>query len=625
MGVIAMKKTNTPHVAAIVGVDGCGKSATFHGVLAMLAARARVAGIGDQVWSGGPDEPLRERLDIPFSRGARTIGRRAKGLRWQNLYKNLKFLELTEQSHILTYLARQEAPEVILTDGQALVNAAAWSTARFYRKELSRDDEELWQVIRYLAGEQTMPMRALPHYLRRAWQLAAFNLLRLGRFTFPDMIFWLDIDPAVAMARICARGQPLQVHETEVFLAELGRAYARVCGLLQERRGIPVIRIPADQVSLAEAVQIVVEKVEEHIMNAQSGDVAERSHLIETGGGPTGQLGRDGIAIIATTMSGSLQDQAKIPLIAPEFRARTARPVEVHTADSHAEAQALAHAIVAGGDRLLVSAGGAGTFNAVLEGAHLDGAVPPDLRLAFLRKGSADLLGKVLSIPDQLPAAAQAIVEGIERDHTITADILALDATGPDGRPQRRHLVGFGGFGVFGEVPRISETRLIKYYKGFLGTLFGDLGPFYVAITLATGWWLSQHLLRRISPLTLTLDGKQLPPATWATVFVLNGDLGHEFPLGRDLSLSSGTFRVIALRYQGMRQALRQLIACRRATILDQPERYGAIVQTVSTLEVHPAGQRPFMVNVDGLRMIAQGPVHVWVAGQVKLVAGWKR
>lgn len=621
---MAMKKMNTSLVASIVGVDGCGKSATFRGALDALAARVRVAGIGDRVWSGGPDEPLRERQDIPLSRGARTIGRWAKQLRWQNLYKNLKFLEFTEHSHILTYLARHEAPEVILTDGHPLVNAAAWSTARFYRQELSGDDEELWRVVRYLAGEQRIPVRALRHYLRQAWQLPAFNLLRLGRFDFPEVIFLLDVDPAVAMARIRARGEPLQAHETEAFLGELGRAYARVCELLRERRGIPVIRIRADQASLAEAVRIVAESVEEQIMYTQSIRIGEKSHPTQASS-PARESPRGGIEIVATTMSGSIQDQAKIPSIEPEFHARTSRPVAMHAADSHAEAQALAHDIVAGGGRLLVSAGGAGTFNAVLEGAHLNGAVPENLRLAFLRKGSADLIGKVLNIPDQLPEAVQAIVEGIETDHTVAADILAVEADDPDGRPQRRHLVGFGGFGVFGEVPRISETRLIKYYKGVLGTLFGDLGPFYVAITLATGWWLRQRLLRRIPPLSLTLDGEGLPPALWASVFVLNGDLGRDFPLGRDLSLSSGTFRVVALRYQGLRRAVRQLVACRSGAILDEPERYGAIARTVRSLEVRPAGCQPHMVNVDGLRMVARGPVRVSVSGRVRMVAGWKR
>jgi diacylglycerol kinase family enzyme len=73
--------------------------------------------------------------------------------------------------------------------------------------------------------------------------------------------------------------------------------------------------------------------------------------------------------------------------------------VRVHVASSHAEAQAMTSAIVSGGGRTVVSAGGAGTFNAVLEGAHAGGAVPPDLRLAFLRKGSADLIGKAMGMP----------------------------------------------------------------------------------------------------------------------------------------------------------------------------------------------------------------------------------
>lgn len=85
-----MMITRKPLVASVVGMDGCGKSSTFRGVLNTLAHRIRVVGIGDQVLSGGPDEPLEERLDIPLSRSAQIIGRFAKGLRWQRLYKNLK-------------------------------------------------------------------------------------------------------------------------------------------------------------------------------------------------------------------------------------------------------------------------------------------------------------------------------------------------------------------------------------------------------------------------------------------------------------------------------------------------------------------------------------------------------
>jgi diacylglycerol kinase family enzyme len=601
--------TRKPLVASIVGMDGCGKSSTFRGALKILADRIRVVGIGEQVLSGGPDEALKERLDIPLSRSAQIIGRFAKGLRWQRLYKNLKFVELTGRTRIRDYVTTHDPPDVILTDGQPLVNSAAWSVAHFYKEELLGDDEELYQALRYLAGEETIPLRQLSYYLRRAWQLALLNLLRLGRFRLPDLIFLLDLDPAVAMARIRARGKPLQAHETEAFLGELGRGYVRVCDLFQERRGIPLTTIRVDQVSLEEAVQIVADGVLEHVLAGVNIETTDRP-----------QPGT--IEVIATTMSGSIQDQRKVHKIGPEFESRTSRLVRVHAAGSHAEARGIAQAIVAGGGRTIVSAGGAGTFNAVLEGAHLGDAVPSDLHLAFLRKGSADLIGKALGIPDELPAAVEAIVEGIEAGRCLQADILAVETIEPDGRVQRRHLVGFGGMGVFGEVPRFTESRLIKVYKGVLGSLLGDLGPFFVGLALATGSWQLQRLLGRVSPISLTLDDDQIPPETWGAVLVLNGDLGADFPLGRGLPLKGGSFRLIALRYRGLRQALRQIMAARRGTILEKPEGYGALVRTVRRLTVRPTEARPYMVNVDGGRMVTRGEVRIWVSGQVSLISG---
>jgi len=257
--------TGKPLVASIVGMDGCGKSSTFRGALNALADRIDVVGIGDRVLAGGPDQPLEERLDVPLARATQKLGRYAKGLRWQWLYKNLKFVELTQRTRIRDYVTAHDPPDVILTDGQPLLNTAAWSVACFYKEELLDDDEELYQALRYLAGEETIPLRELGRYLRRAWPLALLNLLRLGRFKHPDLIFLLDLDPAVAMARIRARGTALQAHESESFLDELGRGYARVCALFRERRGIPLTTIRVDQVPLDEAVQIVAGGVLEHI------------------------------------------------------------------------------------------------------------------------------------------------------------------------------------------------------------------------------------------------------------------------------------------------------------------------------------------------------------------------
>ena len=40
---------------------------------------------------------------------------------------------------------------------------------------------------------------------------------------------------------------------------------------------------------------------------------------------------------------------------------------------------------------------------------------------------------------------------------------------------EKFHMIGFGGVGIFGDIPRFTESRFIKYYKGFLGYFFGHV------------------------------------------------------------------------------------------------------------------------------------------------------
>ena len=243
--------------------------------------------------------------------------------------KILKFLELTQRTHIRDYVTTHDPPDVILTDGQPLVNSAAWAVAHFYKCDLRDDDEELYQALRYLTGEEMIPLREFLRFLRKAWPLALLNILGLGRFKYPEMIFLLDLEPAAAMARIRARGTSLQEHEFESFLDELGRGYEHVCTLLHERRGIPLTRVRVDQVPLDEVVQIVADGVLEKI-SAKINNMTTDQHQLGT------------IDVLATTMSGSIQDQRNVRRIGPEFKSRTSRQVSVHLADSHAEAQEIA-------------------------------------------------------------------------------------------------------------------------------------------------------------------------------------------------------------------------------------------------------------------------------------------
>ncbi len=127
-----------PLVVSIVGIDGCGKSSTFEGALATLAQDVTVVGVGDRVLGAGPGEALHERSDVPRAGLTRAVGRAAKGLRVPALYKNVKFLDLTERTRLVDHVARHEAPSVILCDGDPLVNTAAWAAARFARERADR-------------------------------------------------------------------------------------------------------------------------------------------------------------------------------------------------------------------------------------------------------------------------------------------------------------------------------------------------------------------------------------------------------------------------------------------------------------------------------------------------------
>lgn len=591
---------------AIVGIDGCGKSSTFKDVLTELAPDLDVAGVGEEVLAGKPGSPLAVRTDIPLTRSSQLLGRAAHRLGNPGFYKQLKLVELSERNHMAEVLSSRDRPVAVVTDGDPLTNVTAWSVAKFYRRWLASDDE-LFDVVAYMSGQRRIPLARIPWYTRHAWQLVLLNRLHLTKFRIPDMVFLLQISPANSMERIRARGKPLQKHENEAFLTDLAAAYERVCRVLESRYGAEVVRLNVDELSHADVVAQVAS-----VIRAR----ARRSHVEPV------TITEPGIDVIATTMSGSIKDQRKVGLIGPEFERHTPLPVRVHLADSHAEARELAHEIVGSGGRTLVSAGGAGTFNAVLEGCHLEDGVPSDLELAFLRKGSADLIGKALNIPDSLPEAVTAIMAGLHERNFVQADVLRIEAAGPDDVVQTRPVVGFGGFGIFGEIPRFTETRIIKFYKGILGQLFGDLGPFYAGLVMAMISWRIQRAAGRIAPLILTLDGEKLPARVWGTVTIVNGDLGEDFPLGRGLSFSSGSFRVIALRYVGLRKAIQQINACRTGKVLDDPDHYSALVRDVRSLVVRPARHSaPFMVNVDGLRMIARDEVHISLGGTVQLVS----
>lgn len=332
---------------------------------------------------------------------------------------------------------------------------------------------------------------------------------------------------------------------------------------------------------------------------------------------------KKGIDIVATTISGAVSDWKKIGGLEAEFKKYYSGLSKVHLADSHAEARAKTQELVEKGSRTIVSGGGAGTFNSVLEGCYTAGGLPENLRLAFLRKGSADLIGKVLKIPDELSSAVRIISQSIEEDQVIEADIIEANGTDLSGNQWKRHFIGFGGVGVFGDVPYFTENRMIKYYKGILGSLFGDRGPFMVGVSCALIKHYIDNFLQRTPRFSLVADGLDISPEKYSSIVILNGDLGKDLPLGKGIPLGSGYFQTITIRDLGFLASCQQLTHCWKGDIFDYSEKLGTkSFKIEKELKIIPEGSEQYMVNIDGLLVRTKGITRYHVSDRVKLITG---
>lgn len=244
--------------------------------------------------------------------------------------------------------------------------------------------------------------------------------------------------------------------------------------------------------------------------------------------------------MIATTISGSIKDRDKVDKIIPLFRAHGYDDVTLHVVDSHAEARKKTSDLVSTGSRTIISAGGSGTFNSVLEGCIDTQVGLSEITLGFLRKGSADLIGKTLDMPDIIEDAIEVFVNSLAHNYFVTCDVIKV--VGGDEHTAHRHFVGYGGTGIFGRIPHYTENRFIKHYKGVLGQLFGDMGPFFVGASLATLEKVIRYLGHRKIEWRVSVDGRESTKGNYQAMIVVNGDLDRICRLPGRSRLDQETF-----------------------------------------------------------------------------------
>jgi diacylglycerol kinase family enzyme len=328
----------------------------------------------------------------------------------------------------------------------------------------------------------------------------------------------------------------------------------------------------------------------------------------------------DNIEVIATTMSGSIKDWGKVRRIVPLFRERGRDDVTLHVADTHAEARRATREVLAAGARTVISAGGSGTFNRVLEGCIDSGVALSEIKLGFLRKGSADLIGKVLGMPDAVEDAVDLFVRSLAANRTVPCDVIRVESeSGPE---PPRHFVGYGGTGIFGRIPHYTENRFIKYYKGVLSQLFGDLGPFFVGTLLTVVERSLKRVVRRQRPWRIEVDGRHASRSAYQALILVNGDLGPDLPFARSVPLGSGDFHLFGLRDLGIFRLPGQFKHAWDASIATDPERWGfESYRITERLRLSPASGRPFPVNVDGSTMVCHAAASFRIVDRIHLIS----
>ncbi|MCP3686230.1 MAG: acylglycerol kinase family protein [bacterium] len=313
--------------------------------------------------------------------------------------------------------------------------------------------------------------------------------------------------------------------------------------------------------------------------------------------------------IITTTISGSVKDWKKIDVMKEVFLKYYSGKVNVHIVNTHKDARNKANELVRKGKKIIISAGGAGTFNSILEGLYVNNKLSKGIILGFVRKGSADLLGKALKIPDELDGAAKIICDSISKKKMIEACVVEVRTEGTI-----RHFIGFGGVGVFGDVPHFSESRINKYYKGFLG-LFGDRAPFFVAVNLS----ILKHFLGRAKQFEFVVDRKKIKQQKLLSLIISNGNLGKDFPIGNELALGEKRFKALFIEDKGLFYTFKQLMAIWKGDCVLQSVKSQYVKDKLTVI---PKNKKKYMINVDGLALVTNNRSTFSLKDKVKLISG---
>ena len=104
-------------------------------------------------------------------------------------------------------------------------------------------------------------------------------------------------------------------------------------------------------------------------------------------------------------------------------------------------------------------------------------------------------------------------------------------------------------------------------------------------------------------------------------MIIVNGDLGPNMPLAKDVPLGSGDFWLFTIRDLGLLKLYGQFKRAWNASILTDPVRWGwGSFCVKNTLEIRPADGGEFPLNVDGSTMPCREAARFRIIDQIHLL-----
>ncbi len=232
---------------AVLGIDGSGKSTLARSLPMVMAAEMNVVAgaAGDDFFVFGPDQdhlaPKFHPKGVPLAaRLAHLFRRLAKRFAGGPAYPYLKLSHLMFQDDAAVSIARSYGCDVMVSDCNLILSAMGRAGNYKHANRERSTIDDLRAVFSFLIEGEALPessARRLPSLSAAGTVCGVARTLGFDGVWIPDVVLFLDVDPAVALERIRARGEQLDRHENLGDMQHARETYLKALRALEMHRG----------------------------------------------------------------------------------------------------------------------------------------------------------------------------------------------------------------------------------------------------------------------------------------------------------------------------------------------------------------------------------------------------